>query len=506
MLTDEIEDEQFNVPACSPRFQRLLFLLVCIVFVLTPFAIARQLDRPSVSQRYFFELAVLLIAVLYSGSRVIGLSSYSPRDLLRPWIILYAIALAVGAAFSPHPRPVFLNLVFPLAGIAFYIGVYGVEWTEQKMLRLTGALAVTVYAASAIGVMQAALGAIPGVTIKVLPYVDRQIPGHMDVLSVFGHPNYATSFLGPALILLVWRNGWFNKRKTRPSLLYVVIISLLGCAAVAGCALLWQTPGTLWLLVIVAAGILAWVMGWFIRVTIASVLLSLLMAGSRGVWLALAIAYLSMIPLWVQTQNWRFARFKSFAWRGIVLLLIAAVLIAVSPLRSYVEKRLREKQAIASRLYAYTIAVDMLRERPWRGWGYGSFSTEYFGRVVQFQQRPGSAIYRNMLTDMNGTPPGEVHNDLLAIAIDAGLPAAFCLLAILITLAGVIVVRSLQMARDELRTQSALLIAMLGAIICIAVDGLFSFPLRLPCSAMMFWGIAAMAARLAQQPLSAPAA
>lgn len=482
--------------------QRMAFLCIAAIFVMTPFAIARQLDRPSVSQRYFFELAAFSGVILYSAGRLLGLFKIPPRDLLRTWLILYVIALSVGAAFSPHPRPVFLNLIFPLSGIAFYVVVFAFPWDRIQIVRLLSCLAVTVYAASSIGVIQGALGAIPDTAIKVLPYADRQIPGHMDVLSVFGHPNYATSFLGPALILLSGLNGWRRQALPRPSLKQVIATSILATAVIIACAMLWQTSGTLYLIIAVAAGIMAWLMRRFIHLTIISVLLSLLMAGSRGVWLALAVALVVMLPLWARTRNWQIARLKSLSWRIVLAVMVATAVIAMSPLRSYVQKRLHEQQAVASRLYGYTIAVDMLRERPWRGYGYGSFGTEYFDRVVKFQKQPGSAVYRNMLIDMNGTPPGEVHNDLLAIAIDGGLPATFSLLGFFLAFTVLLTTQSVRFARLGLHSESSMLISMLGAIICIMIDGLFSFPLRLPCSALMFWGIAAIGSRLAQEALT----
>ena len=44
---------------------------------------------------------------------------------------------------------------------------------------------------------------------------------------------------------------------------------------------------------------------------------------------------------------------------------------------------------------------------------------------------------------------------------------------------------------------AAPLLGVLMALSCIMIDGLFGFPLRLPCSAVLFWGLLAIGARMA---------
>lgn len=483
------------------------FLFVASLFVITPYAIERALDRPSISQRYFFEMAVLLGAAAYSLSRLLGIARRPPTDLIRPWILLYAASLAVSAIFSPNPLPIFMNMLFPLSCMAFYMIAYAVPWSTNGVAKLISFLAIAVYFASAFGLVQ-------GAGIKILPYVDRQIPGHIQVLSIFGHPNYAASFFGPSLFLI---GGWIWHGQTsskRPSIqLAVVAIAASALVALVSLVIL-ERSGALCLFAAACIGVIAWRFGVFMILTALSIIGCLLISGTRGVWVALAAsAGLGLVmALWV--GRWDRASLLRYGIRLTIALVILVLVIAISPLGSYVMERFRERQAIAGRLYAYSIATEMVQERPLQGWGYGSFATEYFDRVVRFQQRPGSEAYSQLLNDMGGVPPGEVHNDLLAVAVDAGLSGVFFLLGILcvffITIMNAAKVASRSRLpggnpgppRQEGPTnlhRSRLLIVLGAALLCILVDGLFSFPLRLATSAMLFWGVLAIGSRLSQE-------
>lgn len=473
--------------------QRLAFLFIAAVFVITPYAIEPALDRPSISQRYFFELAAMLGALAYSIGRLMSWIGKSAGDRLRPWILLYAALLAISAAFGPNRPQVLLNLLFPLSCIAFYMIVYGFPWNAKWAARLVMALAVAVYAAAAFGLLQ-------GMGVQVLPYVERQIAGHVRVLSIFGHPNYAASFLGPSLILIAG-SGLYRPSKLRAPSNAMAATALLVTAAIALAAGMmvegmWQ--GILWLWMAAALGIVAWRLRVFLPLACVTIGGCLLVAGTRGIWLAVIVSVIfgGAALLWSEGWNRR-AMLKAFA-ATVAAIAGLFLIIALTPAGDYLRGRMRETHAIATRLYGYTIATEMLRERPLRGWGYGNFGPLYYQRVVQFQQRPGAEIYRRLLNETEGIPPGEVHNDLLAVGVDAGLPAVFSLLGMGVTLLLTGLGAARRLISQGARHEARLVLLLMAALLCSAIDGLFSFPLRLATSAMLFWGLLGICSRLSQ--------
>ena len=111
----------------------------------------------------------------------------------------------------------------------------------------------------------------------------------------------------------------------------------------------------------------------------------------------------------------------------------------------------------------------------------------------------GADVFKRLLIDARGVPPGEVHNDILAIAVDGGLPAVFAFLAMVMSFVLITVRAANESRRQGNLRKKQLLVAALAAILCLLIDGMSSFPLRLATSAMLFWGVLAIGARLAQE-------
>jgi O-antigen ligase len=190
---------------------------------------------------------------------------------------------------------------------------------------------------------------------------------------------------------------------------------------------------------------------------------------------------------------------------GVVLL---AAGVTLTPLGGYLTKRLTDAAPVVSRLYSFTIAVEMIEERPWLGWGYDYYEAGYYDHVLAFQRRHRSAArsqkeaerYDYILTTHEGTPPKEVHNDLLETAVDCGLLGVFALFGLALTFA-TSAARAARLATDK--RDSALLALIFSALLCMGIDGLFGFTLRLPCSAMLFWGLLGIGSRLSRDTVPA---
>lgn len=474
----------FGIPGL---WGRLGFLYLASIFLCAPFVLDVHLGRPTPSQWLFFQVAVFFGAMAYSGGRLVGLVGRSPRDGLRWWVLLYAITIGVTAALSEEWKRSAVAALQPLAGLGFYFLVFAYGWTRRDVGRLAGFLSVGAFLAAAVGIVQS-LG------FSALPYAEDELIAHIKVLSVFGHPNFAASFLGPVLLLLVFQGGW-GERPSRPRWSIAVVVG--GVAAIGLMAgFVFKDFGGWWVLAIaVVIGAAAWWAGWFRILTVVAIAVFIVLAGTRAIWIAVLLMTLVAVPGFVWIVGWRprsWARTGIVVSVGIVALFCA---LCLTPLGGHLSRRATESTAVASRLYQFTIAVEMVKERPWRGWGYGAYATsDYFDSVVAFQGEEENEVFEPLLMMLKGEPPRYVHNDLLETAVDCGLVGVFALLGLGVAFLGVSW-RAIRRASD--RRDAALSLTLVAAIGCVAVDSLFGFPLRLPCSSMLFWGLLGIASRLA---------
>ncbi|MCX7016286.1 MAG: O-antigen ligase family protein [Candidatus Sumerlaeota bacterium] len=472
-------------PLAAAR-RRLALLYLFVILAGTPFVIRLAFQRPTVSQTFFFEMAALLGAFAYSAGRLSWAIGAPPRDPLRPWIVLYGVALAAAAALGPQRGYSFTHGIFPLSGMALYFIAFAYPWNRRDAARLVLLLSAAAFVASAYGLMQ-------GLNLDILPYAGEARVGKMKLVSVFGHPNYAASYLGPIFVLMLSLRFWRVRLRPPAPLLTAVV----GCAALLVCAVLGAYRHSMALPLMgiaLGAGAAAWGFGRFQALSIVVVGAFLLAAGARGIWLAIGVLFLAVAALFIARSRWTARAWMRLAAAVGVGLAAFAGVCAFTPFGHYLARRLTETQSIASRLYSFTIAAEMIRERPWLGWGYASFDAQYFNQVVELQKQKGSEVFNPLLIATQGKPPQFVHNDLLEIAVDAGLFGVFAFLAILVAY-GAAAWRSIRSQADA--REAALRAAVLLAVACVILDGLFSFPLRLPCSAALFWGLLAIGARLA---------
>jgi O-antigen ligase len=127
---------------------------------------------------------------------------------------------------------------------------------------------------------------------------------------------------------------------------------------------------------------------------------------------------------------WRWRR------RAILPLAAAAVLGAVSlaavpPLHRRVLEVIQAidardwNRALSSRGAPWMAAIEMIRSRPWTGYGPGTFGAEYVPERLAAEIRH----HRRYLGQLVASSFGEAHNDYLQLAAEAGLPALALALA-----------------------------------------------------------------------------
>lgn len=131
--------------------------------------------------------------------------------------------------------------------------------------------------------------------------------------------------------------------------------------------------------------------------------------------------------------------------------------------------------SLVIRYQSYVSAADMLFDKPLLGHGPGVYELTYQDYWTPFEQEWFAQEMR-----MNA----HVHNDLMEVAIDAGLPAAGVYLLVLVLGIGYGLVYAFSHSEPERRRLGYMFTAFFAAFL---VDGLFGFNLRVPVSAAVFF-------------------
>jgi len=183
---------------------------------------------------------------------------------------------------------------------------------------------------------------------------------------------------------------------------------LLACLTAVCLAIFWRQRGNTW-------------QGWLWRAGMALAVVlgttASLLSQSRGGWLAV----IAIFPLWLLLA-WRIRpRLFTRLLVGLALLLaLGALMLAVTPrlkervmqagaeITGYLENG-NDNTSLGLRLAQYTLAAELIPEKPWLGWGAQGFVQEVRQRVEAGQHSREMLYYP------------QIHNDFLDIWVKVGL-------------------------------------------------------------------------------------
>lgn len=195
--------------------------------------------------------------------------------------------------------------------------------------------------------------------------------------------------------------------------------------------------------------------------------------GQRGGLVGLAAALLLLAVAWGVGRRLR--RPGAGAVATLVLVGLAGLfglLGAMGITRALTQTPIPLETPLLIRYQSYISATDMFRDAPLGGWGPGVYERAYPRYWTPFEQQWFAQETRKN---------AHVHNDVMELAVDAGLPAAGLYLTVLV----VAILASLQWAfaagaNAPRRRLGYVLAAVFTAFL---VDGFFGFNLRVPVSA-----------------------
>ena len=166
-----------------------------------------------------------------------------------------------------------------------------------------------------------------------------------------------------------------------------------------------------------------------------------------------------------------------------LLLLVGVGVLAYRPLRQRAAETvsaLRDRdwdRLFTYRLGAWSAAVEMARERPWAGFGPGTFGAEF----APHRLRAEIALRAKLVNPLVTSSYGEAHCDYLQPFAEEGVPAGAAVLATVVLLFWGLVRATRRRDPMAARAETVFLLAFLGAG---AVAALTWFPLQRPISAV----------------------
>lgn len=214
---------------------------------------------------------------------------------------------------------------------------------------------------------------------------------------------------------------------------------------------------------------------WYWLIAAAALVLHLGMTGQRASYLAFAGAACLAVIVWQVTQRVRKPLGATAAALGAWFLLgVIGIAAGMSLLSWRTGSPLPLDTSLHIRYWSYVSATDMLRDAPILGHGPGAYAHTYHKYWTQLEKE--WFVQENRKNR-------HVHNDLMEISIDAGLPAAGLYLLIFLLGIGNAIAWAVRAGPRE-RTLGVLYTALFAGFL---IDGLFGFNLRVPVSATFFF-------------------
>lgn len=206
------------------------------------------------------------------------------------------------------------------------------------------------------------------------------------------------------------------------------------------------------------------------------IIIATILTHTRAVLAGYVVAMILAVCLLSITSNWKLLR---------AVLLVSAVIAAIF-VSSYAsiptfQKRISqgftlESASIRARMHYWRCSAELIREKPWRGWGLGSFMKYY--PEAQIRVRTQNTGFQHHGTEVVSHP----HNELILAWIEGGIP----LLASVLLLTAAVTLHGLKRFLFNRRTPERLLdLGCLLALTILLVNALFSFPMHIGPSALL---------------------
>lgn len=399
------------------------------------------LTKPVENQHFFLLLSVFPLAVLFFLWRSLAPPRRLPRASVAALALVFLGCQFLSVFQAPSPGASLRMFLLPAACAAGFLVLIGAETDRRSIEKLMFMALVAAIPAAAYAIAQSQ-------GWEFLPYhrisaaedlVAEDTAAKQRTSSTFGHPNYMASYLAP---LVFWS-------------LYFLL---------KGGARLRRAVGAV---------------GFALLIT------AMVLAGTRGAWLAVAV---SAVPFYLALAMAPAYRRQLLFAGGLAVVAAVLLLFIPNPLLRVqfdLKERLFASKEIVTRFYYWTVAGRMLQENP-LGVGYGAFDVLYFDYAAALQQSEQGREYEFLLRDnLRASRPVFVHNDHLQIVTEGGIVTG----AAWIALWAAFLAQAGEVIRFGRRSAGVALLGatFLASAMTMAIDALTGFPFHIPVSSFYFW-------------------
>jgi putative inorganic carbon (HCO3(-)) transporter len=414
------------------------------ILLTAPFALYYVLEKPSISQGFYTTFASLILCSLFLVLSVVTRHSAMRISRADLPVALFALINLLSVLIRP-------SLMFGLERFAALFGFVAFYFLATHSLTVCCARMKLLAIVTLTALLVSLYGLMQYFGYEFIGFERRQMLERFHIVSFLGNPAFVSSFLVPASFIC----------------LCLALVGRKPVGKLAGCA-----------------GVLAAVVCIFL-------------AGSRSGWLSLFASFAVFGVLSVYSRRVRVPP-RILA----VLLVMGAMLVLLFSMpnpffkpKYNIFKRVFSATQIEARLYAWSIARDMFVKHPLLGMGYGNFNVKFWEYVDMAEKRAPTKMSERVLSSARGLSPGHAHNEYVEVLAESGL-AGF---AAFLWLIGACVRKSYRRLRSReagaAPEQAVVTLCLLCGFLALLIDSFFSFPLHLPCSALIFWLLVAFLAR-----------
>ena len=411
-----------------------LSLLICLflfeLFFLTPLVFYGWATTFSMVKQTFAELGIILILFLFLFN-VKDRIKFSLPSVTDIFIIIFASFLVLSLAWTSSLYASFTSL-----GVwASYFCIYFIARNiikEEKWIRF---LVIAVLFSGALSALYS-IFQFYGIELPIW----RRLTGRMRLFSTFGNPNYLAGYLAAALHLGI--------------LLFLVNKK-------------WRY------LFLIVTGILY---------------TSLIITYTRGAWVSLFFSSLLVLLIFLLfKKNFLKEKRKDIFLLFLLLSCITLIFLYPNPLnrgKINLTQRagsiVRIKSSASQRFLIWGATLELIKERPFLGWGVGNFRVYYPLGQGKFLSRKENKDYLPLTNRSINA-----HNDYLHICSEVGIVGGAIFIVIILSF----YLRAFSFFRKNYKkTLSFIYLSLFtGALTSFLIHALVSFPFHIIQNGMVFW-------------------
>ncbi len=229
----------------------------------------------------------------------------------------------------------------------------------------------------------------------------------------------------------------------------------------------------------------------------------LIISGARGAFIGFFVSLITAIYIsvkmkcWIPTKQFKIIFFIS-SLIIIFVLIIFSFPNALNVRNTYLIKRFEDlfdlrSESVMERIIFYCTSSKMISDNPILGGGGGSFKRQYFPSIEKMVNEDEKAGMLQFIKSSRNRSAEYAHCDYLQIWAEYGI---FGIASFIWTLCCIFYSFKLYlMKNNEIMDKRNFIynLSLIGGIICVMVNAMFSFPLQLPIRGSLFWIILGLA-------------